>query len=47
MTPFDPHPAHFDPNAFPPALRAVSLVLSVAVIGAILFQVATTAAVVV
>jgi hypothetical protein len=46
MTPFDPHPAHFDANAFPPALRAVSLVLSLAVIGIILFQAATTSAVI-
>jgi hypothetical protein len=47
MTPFDPHPTHFDPNAFPPTLRAVSLVLSIAVVGIILFQAATTAAVII
>jgi hypothetical protein len=46
MTPLDPHPAQFDPSAFPPLLRAVSLVLSIAVIGIILFEVATTTAVV-
>jgi hypothetical protein len=44
MTPFDPHPAHFDPNAFPPVLRALSVVLSVAVIGIIVFQTVTTVA---
>jgi hypothetical protein len=47
MTPFDPHPAHVDSNAFPPLLRAVSLVLSLAVIGIILLQTATTAAAVI
>jgi hypothetical protein len=47
MTPFDPHPAHFDPNAFPPLLRAVSLVLSIAIVGIIVLQTATTAAAVI
>lgn len=47
MTPFDPHPAHFDFNAFPPVLRAVSLVLSIAIVGIIVLQTATTAAAVV
>ncbi|HYD71664.1 MAG TPA: hypothetical protein VEF55_00900 [Candidatus Binatia bacterium] len=47
MTPFDPHPAHFDPTAFPPLLRAVSLVLSVAIVGIIVLQTATTAAAVI
>lgn len=47
MTPFDPHPAYFDPSAFPPTLRAVSLVLAVAVIGIIFFQAATTGAILV
>lgn len=42
MTPFDPQPAYFDPEAFPPVVRAVSLVLSIAVIGTILFQLAVT-----
>lgn len=46
MTPFDSHPAHFDPDAFPPALRVVSLVLAIAVIGIIVFQAATTAAII-
>jgi hypothetical protein len=40
---FDPH-FTADPNALPPALRAVSLVLALAIIGAILFQNAATAA---
>ncbi len=44
MTPFDPHPAYFDPNAFPAVLRALSLVLAVAVVGTVIFQAATTAA---
>lgn len=44
---FDPHLANFDPNAFPPALRAVSLVLALAIVGAILLQTAATAAAIV
>ena len=47
MTPFDSQPAHFDPNAFPPVLRAVSLVLAIAVVGIIVFQAATTVAIIV
>lgn len=43
---FDPH-FTADPNALPPGLRAVSIVLSIALIGAILFHnVATAAAIV-
>jgi hypothetical protein len=44
MTPFDPYPTHFDPNAFPPALRAISFALSLAIVGIVLFQTATAAA---
>jgi len=44
MTPFDPPTPHFSPDAFPPALRAVSLVLALAVIGIIFFQAAATGA---
>jgi len=44
---FDPHLVNLDPNAFPPALRAVSLVLSIAIVAAILLQTATTAAAIV
>ena len=47
MTPFDPHPAHFDPDAFPAPLRALSLVLSLAIVGFIFFQTAATASAVV
>ncbi len=42
---FDPYlDARFDPNAFPPIARALSLVLSAAVIGVVLFQAFGTAA---
>jgi hypothetical protein len=44
---FDPHFSYLDPNALPPVLRAASLVLSLAIVGIILFQTATTAAAVV
>jgi hypothetical protein len=39
----DPLPTNFELKALPPALRAVSLVLSLAVIGAVLFQSVATA----
>jgi hypothetical protein len=41
---FDVQEAHYDPKAFSPTLRAVSLALSIAVLGIIVFQAATTAA---
>ena len=44
---FDPHFAYIDPKALPPVLRATSLVLSLAIVGAIFFQTATTAAAVI
>lgn len=43
---FDPH-FTADPNALPPGLRAVSIVLSIALISAILFHSAATAAAIV
>jgi hypothetical protein len=43
---FDPHFSYIDPKALPPTFRAVSLVLSLAIIGAIVFQAATTVAVI-
>lgn len=44
MTPFDPHPAYFDPNAFPSSLRIGALFLSVVAIGVILFEAASATA---
>lgn len=44
---FDPHFTYLDPNAIPPVLRAASLVLSLAIVGVILLQTATTAAAVI
>jgi hypothetical protein len=44
---FDPHFSYLDPKALPPAWRVVSLALSLAVVGAILLQTATTAAAVI
>lgn len=44
MTLFDPHPARFAPDAFPPGLRLLSLVLATALIGIVVFETATTAA---
>jgi len=42
---FDQQPSRYDPNAFPASLRAVSFVLSIAVVGIIVFGAATTAAI--
>ena len=39
----DPLPTHFELKALPPALRALSLVLALAVIGGVLFQSVATA----
>jgi hypothetical protein len=44
---FDPHFSYIDPTAFPPLLRAASLVLSLAIVGLIVFQTASTAAAVI
>ena len=44
---FDPHFSYLDAKSLPPAFRAASLVLSLAIVGAILFQTATTAAAVI
>lgn len=44
---FDPHFSYIDAKAFSPTLRAVSFVLSLAIVGIILFQTATTAAAVI
>jgi hypothetical protein len=45
---FDPYlDARLDQNAFPPIARALSLVLSVAVVGVLLFQAFGTAAAIV
>jgi hypothetical protein len=40
----NPYANHFEPHAFPPGLRVVSLVLSTFVVGAILFEAASAAA---
>jgi hypothetical protein len=44
---FDPHFTYADPKALPPALRALSVVLALAVVGAVLFQSVATATVLV
>lgn len=44
MTQFDTRDAHYDPKAFPTSLRAVSLVLSGALVAVIVFFAASTAA---
>lgn len=44
---FDPQFTYLDPNAIPPVLRAASLVLSLAIVGAIFLQTAATAATVI
>lgn len=40
----NPYASHYEPHAIPSGLRAVSLVLSTLVVGAVLFEAASAAA---
>jgi hypothetical protein len=46
MTPFDPHPANFDPNAFPAVSRIGAFLLSAVVVAVLLLEAASVSAIV-